>query len=146
MWNPFKKKDVNIEEDARKARIEYLQDRLDIKENEIVDLKFKVSTLECDLTEAKDKIKELEAKIKELESDQSKKVTYAQGRKVLTKAKLKALRAQIEAVPSNAKGFGGSVTVYDKKTKRLSFVSFESKSEALEILEKAEKGNVDIVI
>lgn len=91
-------------------------------------------------------IQALEEKVKDLESDSSKKVTYANARKALTKAKLKQLRDKLEAVPGGATGFGGSVSVYDKKTKRLAVVQLTSKEQALEILSRAEKGHVDIVI
>ncbi len=95
---------------------------------------------------ARDRVEELETRLKEAdESDDGVKVSFASARKSLTKAKLKQLREALEAAPDGA-GFGGSVSVYDKKTKRLQLVQLTSKVQALEILSKAEKGNVDIVI
>ena len=90
---------------------------------------------------------ELSDRVEELESDEKgTKVTYASARKIMTKAKLKDLRAQLEAVPRGANGFHASVSVYDKRTKRLKVVELKSKEEALELVGRAEKGNVEIVI
>jgi chromosome segregation ATPase len=101
-----------------------------------------------------DKVKEKDERISELEqrlqeADEKADgtpVKYASARKTLTKAKLKQLRDRLEAVPSGATGFGGSCSVYDKKTKRLSVVEFKSKDEALALVDRAEKGYVDIVM
>src|SRR5258708_3744476 len=51
---------------------------------------------EDELSLAKEKVKSLESENKDLKN--SKPVTYAQGRKILTKAKLKSLRSSLEAV------------------------------------------------
>ncbi|CAM6004842.1 unnamed protein product [Sphagnum balticum] len=66
--------------------------------------------------------------------------------RLLQKQKLKQLRNALESAPTGASGFGGSCSVYDKKTKRVSLVEFKSKQDALDILDRAEKGNVDIII
>jgi hypothetical protein len=110
------------------------------------ELKETLVTEGAELAKEKCRNAELAARVEELESDNSKAVTYASGRKVMTKAKLKSLRAQLEAVPEGASGFGGSVSVYNKKTKRLSIVELKSKAQALELVSKAEKGNVDIIV
>ncbi len=94
-----------------------------------------------------ERIKELEERLAEAdEKADGTPVKYASARKALTKAKLKQLRSQLESVPSGANGFGGSCSVYDKKTKRVSLVEFKNKQEALDLLSKAEKGNVDIIM
>lgn len=99
-------------------------------------------------SEAKDeRIAELEKRLEEAdEKADGTPVKYASARKTLSKAKLKQLRQSLEAVPDGANGFGGSCSIYDKKTKRVSLVEFKSKSEALAIVEKAEKGNVEIIM
>lgn len=109
--------------------------------------KKEVLNLEKEAEVLNKQIEELEARVEELESDDNgKKVTFASARKSMSKAKLKALREQLESVPAGATGFGGSVSVYDKKTKRLKVVELKSKAEALELVSRAEKGNVEIII
>jgi chromosome segregation ATPase len=94
-----------------------------------------------------ERIEELEKRLEEAdERADGTPVKYASARKTMTKAKLKQLRERLEAVPANAGGFGGSVSIYDKKTKRVSVVEFKSKADAIAILEKAEKGNVEIIM
>lgn len=99
-------------------------------------------------------VKKLETTIKEKNTEIAKlqaraegtPVKYVSARKTLTKTRLKDLRARLEAVPANVAGFGGSVSLYDKKTKRVSVVQFSSKADAMAILERAEKGNVEIIM
>ena len=99
------------------------------------------------VTELEDRIKELEQRLEEAdEKADGTPVKYASARKTLTQAKLKQLRKALEAAPAGAQGFGGSCSVYDKKTKRVSLVEFKSKQDALDLLSKAEKGNVDIIM
>lgn len=99
------------------------------------------------LAEKNERISELEERLKDAdEKAEGTPVKYASARKALTKAKLKQLRTALEASPAGAQGFGGSCSVYDKKTKRVSLVEFKSKADALELLDKAEKGNVDIIM
>jgi preprotein translocase subunit SecD len=98
------------------------------------------------ISELEDTVSSLQGQVEVFENADSKKVTYASARKVLTKAKLKQLRESLEAVPAGANGFSGSCSVYDKKTKRLSVIQLTSKEQALEILSRAEKGHVDIVL
>lgn len=96
--------------------------------------------------ERDERIAELEQRLVEAdEKADGTPVKYASARKALTKAKLKQLRTALEAAPNGA-GFGGSCSVYDKKTKRVSLVEFKSKADALAILDKADKGNVDIIM
>jgi predicted RNase H-like nuclease (RuvC/YqgF family) len=99
------------------------------------------------ISEKNERIEELEERLKEadLKADGTP-VKYASARKALTKAKLKQLRNALESAPAGAGGFGGSCSVYDKKTKRVSLVEFKSKQDALDILDRAEKGNVDIIM
>lgn len=115
--------------------------------DEVASLDKDVKTLRDESSEKEDRIKELEARLEEADQrTEGTPVKYASARKALTKSKLSALRKSLEAVPSGAQGFGGSCSVYDKKTKRLSLVEFKSKEEALELVAKAEKGHVDIVM
>lgn len=107
----------------------------------------KVESLNDNLTAKDEEIAQLEERLEEADQKaDGTPVKYASARKALTKAKLKQLRDRLESVPSGASGFGGSCSVYDKKTKRLSLVEFKSKEDALAIVEKAEKGNVDIIM
>lgn len=93
-----------------------------------------------------ERIAELEKRLEEAdEKADGTPVKFASARKVLTKAKLAQLRKALESAP-NGQGFGGSCSVYDKKTKRLSLVEFKNKQDALDVLSKAEKGHVDIVM
>lgn len=120
----------NAKQDAEDK--EYLGKRLSEKDTTIVELE--------------DRIKELELRLEEAdEKADGTPVKYASARKALTKAKLSQLRKALEAAP-NGQGFGGSCSVYDKKTKRVSLVEFKSKADALDLLDKAEKGNVDIIM
>ncbi len=115
------------------------------KENE--SLKAKARELDAALTESSERTQELEKRLEEAdERAEGTPVKYASARKALSKAKLKQLRESLEAVPAGASGFGGSVSVYDKKTKRVSLVTFKSKADALAILDKADKGHVDIIM
>jgi len=110
-------------------------------------LSSEVADKEQERREAQERIAELEQRLQEAdERADGTPVKYASARKTLTKAKLAQLRKSLEAVPDGAQGFGGSVSVYDKKTKRVSLVEFKSKADALAVLEKAEKGNVDIIM
>jgi predicted RNase H-like nuclease (RuvC/YqgF family) len=103
--------------------------------------------LKRDLSEREERINELEKRLEEADAKaDGTPVKYASARKALTKAKLAQLRKQLENVPSGAGGFGGSCSVYDKKTKRVSLVEFKSKDDALDLLTRAEKGNVDIIM
>lgn len=116
-------------------------------ETTIAHLTETVDNLKADVETKDERILELEKRLEEAdERAEGTPVKYASARKALTKAKLKQLRAQLEAIPSGASGFGGSCSVYDKKTKRVSLVEFKSKDDALKIVEKAEKGNVDIIM
>lgn len=107
--------------------------------------RIKVRATEKLLNQANDMIEELQQTVKSLESKTSKKVTYASARKSLNKTKMKELKAALEKVPAGA-SFGGSVSVYDKKTKSLKVVELKSKEEALKILKQAENGTLDIVM
>jgi chromosome segregation ATPase len=128
------------------TKISELQAALTREVQSTVSFNKQLAFAEEQIKDGNKKIEELEKQLAELQAEKSKKVTYAQARKALTKAKLKALRQSLENIPSGAQGFSGSVSVYDKKTKKLSVIELKSKEQALEILSKAEKGNVDIVI
>lgn len=144
----FLKKDSAYKQDNLKlmGQVSSLSSALADCKEELEEAHEEKEGVQRQLTAAQETIEKLDERIKELENDGSVKVTYAQARKTLTKAKLKAMRDRLEAVPAGAQGFQGSVSVYDKKTKRLSVVQLTSKDQALEILSRAEKGNVDIVI
>lgn len=126
------------------GKVASLQSALDFRTKERDEESKDSDRLENELSIAKETISELQEKLEELEG--STKVTYASARKVLTKAKLKQLRESLEKVPDSANGFSGSCSVYDNKTKRLSVVQLTSKAQALEIVSRAEKGHVDIVL
>jgi chromosome segregation ATPase len=115
------------------AKVESLDELLGERDETITDLNERIAELEKRLSEADEKA-------------DGTPVKYASARKTMTKAKLAQLRKSLEDVPEGARGFGGSVTVYDKKTKRLSVVQLTSKEQALEVLGRAEKGNVEIVL
>jgi predicted RNase H-like nuclease (RuvC/YqgF family) len=103
--------------------------------------------LQGQVKEKDERIEELEKRLEEADQrNEGTPVKYASARKTLTKAKLASLRKALEAAPSGAQGFGGSCSIYDKKTKRVSLVEFKSREEALALVEKAEKGNVDIIM
>ena len=105
------------------------------RDEEILELRAQIEDLNERLVEKDKKEEENDALV----------VKYANARNSLNKVKLKQLRKELEAAPNGA-GFGGSAMVYDKKTKRLTTVQLTSKAQALELVSKAEKGNVDIVI
>lgn len=114
---------------------------------DLVSADSKVKSLQEELEAKEERISELEERLKEAdEKADGTPVKYASARKALTKAKLKQLRNALESAPAGAGGFGGSCSVYDKKTKRVSLVEFKSKQDALDILDRAEKGNVDIIM
>lgn len=107
----------------------------------------RIAELSKEVEDKDERIEELEQRLKDAdEKADGTPVKYASARKALTKAKLSQLRKQLESVPSGAGGFGGSCSVYDKKTKRVSLVEFKTKQEALDLLSRAEKGNVDIIM
>lgn len=142
----FKKKNegelVNkYKEDNTKlmSRIAYLEAQL--KDEKMLN-KESTNKLRVFITE----VANLKTELEELKSDKSQKVTYVKARKVMNKEKLRQMRAALEAVPSNANGFSGTVSVYDKKARSLSVVELKSRDQALEILRSAEKGHVDIVL
>lgn len=115
-------------------------------ETTVTGLEDKVANLESQLSDRDELISELEKRLEDAdEKADGTPVKYASARKALTKAKLKQLREALKAAPDHA-GFGGSCSVYDKKTKRLSLVEFKSKADALAVLERAEKGHVDIIL
>lgn len=106
-----------------------------------------LTKLEREASDKDERVEELEARLKEAdERADGTPVKYASARKSLSKAKLASLRKALEAAPAGAAGFGGSCSVYDKKTKRVSLVEFKSKAEALDLLDKADKGNVEIIM
>lgn len=106
-----------------------------------------IGELTKQVAERDERIKELEERLQEAdEKADGTPVKYASARKSLSKAKLAQLRKQVESVPSGASGFGGTCSVYDKKTKRVTLVEFKSKADALALLDKADKGNVEIIM
>lgn len=108
--------------------------------------KEEIKSLRDEVDGKNERIEELETRLSEAdEKSDGTPVKYASARKALTKAKLASLRKALEAAPSS-QGFGGSCSVYNKKTKRVSLVEFKSKADALDILDKAEKGHVDIIM
>ena len=146
MFGLFKKKTESEEVAKYKADNVKLLSRISTLESKLKSSEERAKQHHENHQDAERKLEEAEATIARLEKDDSQKVTYATARKTMTKDKLKKMRQSLEAIPSGATGFGGSVSVYDKKTKRLSVVQLKSKTEALEIVAKAEKGHVDIVI
>lgn len=129
------------------GKVATLQDQNKSLTQEIASFDKDLNSLRQQLTDKEDRIQELEKRLEEAdEKADGTPVKYASARKTLTKAKLKQLRESVEKVPAGATGFGGTVSVYDKKTKRVSLVEFKSKQDALDILDKAEKGNVDIIM
>ena len=106
-----------------------------------------IGELSKQVADRDERIKELEDRLAEAdEKADGTPVKYASARKALTKAKLAQLRKALQAAPAGAAGFGGSCSVYNKKTKRVSLVEFKSKADALDLLDQAEKGHVDIIM
>jgi chromosome segregation ATPase len=140
-------------ENLRKDNLVLIQ-KVGTLESANKDLKAKLEDSETNLEgvrgqlqERDDRIKELEQRLEEAdEKADGTPVKYASARKALTKAKLAQLRKALQAAPAGAAGFGGSCSVYNKKTKRVSLVEFKSKADALDVLSQAEKGHVDIIM
>lgn len=129
------------------ARVGVLESANKELKEDLSDKSKDLTKIEQLLADSREREEELESRLKEADEQAAgTPVNYASARKALTKAKLKQLRTALEAAPNSASGFGGSCSIYDKKTKRVSLVEFKSKSHALEVLEKAEKGHVDIIM
>lgn len=149
MFNLFKKKGLvdptvelkkqhSLKVDTLEAQLKNRNDVIKLRDEEIQALNKK-------LTDTEEEIASLKKELEEFKNDNGKKVTYANARKVMNKAKLKEMKSALEKVPDGAT-FGATVSVYNKKTKKLTTVNPSSKQEALDLIKKAQKGQIDIVL
>jgi chromosome segregation ATPase len=145
----FKKQEESkvgeTKEQMLERKVEYQFAQLKSKNDEIDQLKRRLQDEKDNVDRIEADAEKLREELEALKKKDSVKLSDAQAKKQLSslqKAKLKALEEQLKAAPD---GLQGGSMVYDKKTKKTSFVEFKSKTEALALIEKAKKGKIQIV-
>lgn len=132
-------------EQGLERKVAYQLDQLKAKNEEIERLQRRLQDEKGNVDRMESKIESLEKEISSLKKKDSVRLSEAQAKKQLKsleKAKLKSLEEQVKAAPDSIQG--GSM-VYNKKTKKTSFVEFKSKTEALDLINQAKKGKIQIV-
>lgn len=144
----FFKKDksaLQVDFDRLSERYQNLVSENAILEEEKVELASEIDSLEKEVLDLKAKISELESTVKALSKNTSVRLTDSQAKKHLknlTKSRLEQMEQMLKDNPQDGKG---GAMVYDKKTRKTSYVEFNNKAEALAMIERAKAGEVKFV-